>query len=77
MSVMNKPEDVDKQLENLEKMLKYNKEMGFILNSRAREVIISSLRATRLLTLRKWAVLRGELKRAVPPVGITWLGPAT
>ena len=31
---------------------------------------------TRLTVLRKSLTPRGELQRALPPVGIVWLGPA-
>ena len=34
-------------------------------------------RAIRLMRLTKSATLNGLAKRAVPSVGITWLGPAT
>jgi hypothetical protein len=37
----------------------------------------SSLKAITLLNLRKSTTLKAEEKRALPPVGMTWLGPAT
>lgn len=41
MSVMNKPEDIDKVLQPLEQMLKYNNEMRVIFSDPARQAVIS------------------------------------
>jgi hypothetical protein len=38
---------------------------------------LDSSRPIRLMILTKSHTLSGEAKRAVPPVGMTWLGPAT
>src|SRR5262245_37776456 len=49
-------------------------------NSAAAELIAALVgvsSATRLVILTKSSTLSGEAKRAVPPVGMTWLGPAT
>ena len=43
----------------------------------ARAAVVSSSRSMRLVMRTKSRTLSGEAKRAVPPVGIVWLGPAT